>query len=73
MNFKIMDREIRFKVYLSNKGNNHNRKRFNFFKSIKSIKFVYNDSSRGMVLRNKYNRLNFKEVASVLNGLNYFK
>jgi len=68
-----MDKEIRFKAYVSSNGNNHNRKRFNFFKSIKSIKFVYNDSIRSMVLRNKYNRLNFKEVAKVMKGLNYYK
>jgi len=68
-----MDREKRFKAYLSNKGNNHTRKRMNFFKSIKSIKFVYNDSIRSMVLRNKYSRLNFKEVANVMKGLNYYK
>ena len=45
-----MEREIRFKAYLSSKGNNVNRKRLNFFKTIKSIKeLAYRDSIRGMV------------------------
>lgn len=45
-----MDKEIRFKAYLSSKGNNVNRKRMNFFKTIKSIKEIaYRDNIRSMV------------------------
>jgi len=51
-----LDREIKFKCYLSSPGNNQNRKRLNFFKTIKSIKEIaYRDHIRGCVTM-KHNR-----------------
>lgn len=45
-----MDREIRFKCYLQSEGNNQHRKRYIFFKTIKSIKQIaYGEHIRGMV------------------------
>ena len=45
-----MEREIRFKAYLQSDGNNVNRKRMNFFKTIKSIKEIaYRDHIRGCI------------------------
>ena len=45
-----MDKEIRFLAYLQSDGNNVNRKRMNFFKTIKSIKEIsYRDHIRGCV------------------------
>ena len=45
-----MDKEIRYLAYLQSKGNNIARKRYNFFKTIKSIKEIaYRDSIRSMV------------------------
>jgi hypothetical protein len=45
-----LSREIRFKCYLQSEGNNQNRKLYNFFKTIKSIKeIVYREHIRGMV------------------------
>ena len=46
-----MEREIRYIAYLQSEGNNVNRKRYNFFKTIKSIKEIaYRDSIRSMVI-----------------------
>lgn len=54
-----MDKEIRFKAYLISKGNNVNRKRMNFFKTIKSIKEVaYRDSIRASIKK----KHNFREL-----------
>lgn len=54
-----LSREIRFKAYLSSKGNNVNRKRMNFFKTIKSIKEIaYRDSIRASVKK----KHNFREL-----------
>jgi len=51
-----LDREIKFKCYLQSEGNNQNRKRYNFFKTIKSIKEIaYRDHIRGCVTM-KHNR-----------------
>lgn len=45
-----LSREIRFKCYLQSKGNNQNRKRMNFFRTIKSIKEIaYRDHIRASV------------------------
>jgi hypothetical protein len=45
-----MEREIKFKAYLSSPGSNVNRKRMNFFRTIKSIKEIaYRDHIRGCV------------------------
>ena len=45
-----MDKEIRFLAYLQSDGNNVNRKRMNFFKTIKSIKEIaYREHIRGCV------------------------
>lgn len=45
-----LSREIKFKCYLQSKGNNQNRKRMNFFKTIKSIKEIaYREHIRGCV------------------------
>jgi hypothetical protein len=39
-----MEKEIRFKAFITNKGNNMHRKRYNYFKRIKSIRhLVYSD------------------------------
>lgn len=52
-------REIRFKAFLQSKGNNLNRKRYNFFKDIKSIKEVaYRDSIRASIKK----KHNFREL-----------
>ena len=54
-----MEREIKFKAYLSSKGNNVNRKRMNFFKTIKSIKEIaYRDSIRASIKK----KHNFREL-----------
>ena len=54
-----MDKEIRFKAYLSSKGNNVNRKRMNFFRTIKSIKEIaYRDSIRASIKK----KHNFREL-----------
>ena len=54
-----MDKEIRYLAYLQSKGNNIARKRYNFFKTIKSIKEIaYRDSIRSMVTM-KHNRKEF--------------
>jgi len=51
-----LDREIRFKCYLSSPGNNQHRKLYNFFKTIKSIKQIaYGEHLRSKVLM-KHNR-----------------
>ena len=51
-----MDREIRFKCYLSSPGNNNHRKLYNFFRTIKSIKEIaYGEHLRSKVLM-KHNR-----------------
>jgi hypothetical protein len=63
-----LSREIRFKCYLQSEGNNQHRKKYNFFKTIKSIKQIaYRQHIRGMVTMkaNKrelfgYNVSNFK-------------
>lgn len=45
-----MEREIRYIAYLQSEGNNVNRKRYNFFKTVKSIKeLAYRDNIRSMV------------------------
>jgi hypothetical protein len=45
-----MDKEIRYLAYLQSEGNNIARKRYNFFKTIKSIKEIaYRDSIRNLV------------------------
>lgn len=45
-----MELEIRFKAFITNEGNNLHRKRYNYFKRIKSIKnLVYLDHIRSMV------------------------
>ncbi len=52
-----MDREIRFKCYLQSEGNNQNRKRYNFFKTIKSIKEIaYRDHIRGCITMKHHKR-----------------
>lgn len=49
-NMEDLSREIRFKCFLHSEGNNVARKRYNFFKTIKSIKEIaYRDSIRSMV------------------------
>lgn len=54
-----LDREIRFKCYLHSKGNNVNRKRMNFFRTIKSIKEIaYRDSIRASIKK----KHNFREL-----------
>lgn len=54
-----MEREIKFKAYLSSPGNNVNRKRMNFFKTIKSIKEIaYRDSIRASIKK----KHNFREL-----------
>jgi hypothetical protein len=51
-----MDREIRFKCYLSSPGSNNHRKLYNFFKTIKSIKQIaYGEHLRSKVLM-KHNK-----------------
>ena len=51
-----LSREIRFKCYLQSEGNNQNRKRMNFFKTIKSIKQIaYGEHLRSKVLM-KHNK-----------------
>ena len=56
-----MDKEIRFLAYLQSDGNNVNRKRMNFFKTIKSIKEIaYRDSIRASVKK----KHNFRELFS---------
>jgi hypothetical protein len=63
-----MDKEIRFLAYLQSEGNNIARKRYNFFRTIKSIKEIaYRDSIRASIKKkhNKrelfgYNLSNFK-------------
>ena len=63
-----LSREIRFKCYLQSEGNNHHRKLYNFFKTIKSIKQIaYGEHLRSKVLmkHNKrelfgFNLTNFK-------------
>jgi hypothetical protein len=63
-----LSREIRFKCYLQSEGNNQNRKLYNFFKTIKSIKQIaYGEHLRSKVLmkHNKrelfgFNLTNFK-------------
>ena len=48
--------EIRFKCYLQSEGNNQHRKRYNFFKTIKSIKQIaYGEHIRSKVLM-KHNK-----------------
>ena len=45
-----MDKEIRFLAYLQSEGNNVNRKRMNFFRTIKSIKEIaYREHIRGCI------------------------
>ena len=52
-------KEIRFKAFITNKGNNMHRKRYNYFKRIKSIKeLVYSDHIKGMVNK-KHNQREF--------------
>ena len=54
-----MEREIRFKAYLSSPGSNVNRKRMNFFRTIKSIKEIaYRDSIRASIKK----KHNFREL-----------
>jgi hypothetical protein len=51
-----LSREIKFKCYLQSEGNNQNRKRMNFFKTIKSIKQIaYGEHLRSKVLM-KHNK-----------------
>ena len=55
-NMEDLSREIRFKAYLSSKGNNNHRKLYNFFKTIKSIKQIaYGEHLRSKVLM-KHNK-----------------
>jgi hypothetical protein len=52
-----LSREIRFKCYLQSEGNNANRKRMNFFRTIKSIKEIaYRDHIRGCITMKAYKR-----------------
>jgi hypothetical protein len=54
-----MEKEIRYLAYLQSEGNNIARKRYNFFKSIKSIKEIaYRDSIRNLVSM-KHHRKDF--------------
>jgi hypothetical protein len=54
-----LSREIRFKCFLHSEGNNVARKRYNFFKSIKSIKEIaYRDSIRASIKK----KHNFREL-----------
>lgn len=54
-----MEREIRYIAYLQSEGNNVNRKRYNFFKTIKSIKeLAYRDSIRASIKK----KHNFREL-----------
>ena len=51
-----LTREIRFKCYLQSEGANQNRKLYNFFKTIKSIKQIaYGEHLRSKVLM-KHNK-----------------
>jgi hypothetical protein len=57
-NLKInkMDKQIRFLAFLQSEGNNIARKRYNFFKTIKSIKYdAYSQHIRSIVKR-KHNQ-----------------
>ena len=55
-----MEKEIRFKAFITNKGNNLTRKRYNYFKRIKSIKqLVYSDHIKGMVTMKHNHKLYF--------------
>lgn len=59
LDYNKMDKEIRFKAFLQSKGSNLNRKRYNFFKTIKSIKEIaYRDSIRASVKK----KHNFREL-----------
>jgi hypothetical protein len=52
-----LDREIRFKCYLSSPGRNNHRKLYNFFKTVKSIKQIaYGDHLRSKVLMKHHKR-----------------
>jgi hypothetical protein len=54
-----LSREIRFKCFLHSEGNNVARKRYNFFKTIKSIKEIaYRDSIRASIKK----KHNFREL-----------
>lgn len=54
-----LSREIKFKAYLSSPGSNVNRKRMNFFRTIKSIKEIaYRDSIRASIKK----KHNFREL-----------
>lgn len=54
-----LDREIRFKCFLHCEGNNKHRKLYNFYKSIKSIKYdAYSQHIRESVKK----KHNFREL-----------
>ena len=54
-----LEKEIRFKCFLSSKGNNKSRKLYNFYKSIGNLKqLAYSDFIKGMV-KKKHNRKDF--------------
>jgi hypothetical protein len=56
-----LSREIRFKCFLHSEGNNVARKRYNFFKSIKSIKEIaYRDSIRASIKKKRNKRELFR-------------
>jgi len=58
-NMEDLSREIRFKCFLHSEGNNVARKRYNFFKTIKSIKEIaYRDSIRASIKK----KHNFREL-----------
>ena len=49
-NMEDLSREIRFKCFLHCEGNNKHRKLYNFYKSIKSIKYdAYSQHIRGCI------------------------
>jgi hypothetical protein len=53
-------KEIRFKAFTQSKGNNQTRKRYNYFKTIKTIKeLVYRDHIIGCVTMKHNQKLYF--------------
>jgi hypothetical protein len=58
-----LSREIRFKAFLSSKGNDKHRKLYNFYKSIGNLKqLAYSDFIKDMI-KKKHNQKEFFSYA----------